>query len=555
MGPCTQNAGTINTGIRIAGHSTELDGLYKSPPAATAVLSWTKDNTTAAAAAFVIRPASPNTLKLYDAAGTARLTLTVTDGGIPVIKAIGADGAVMSGVTVTYGKLMTPLNIVNGVPGPCVDMMPGEPCDVKCNEGFMLNGSFLHDGNTFTHTGTCARPEPDGRCTVNAGTIGAGATFAEGSSWCATGGLANKGTCAFTCAQGYYFAGSASSASSAGSNSGTVTCTDSSATVNGTCRPYDSGIFVTATGPEGGHYTMDEARSGWYKDGDAAYFSIVAADATTLTTLYLKSPSKVILYLLTVVTTATTATLVVKDTLGKATGLSAEFVCGPPGNTTCVGFSKETAASLGPLGSVGIGPAGSSSKRSFAKFITAASSSSSFSVVLFQQEDKSWVGTSSDKRLVHVLGTKVTILSKASGASGASGAGGASGPTGIVTVEYEASGTGLAYVLKPVAASGAATGAATGAVELIATFDVSPIVAGTTAPSGPSAHTGTTGTTAPSDSGLSTAAIVGIAFGCAGFVLIVIAIVLFATKRPSRRVAQAPQVTVDLSPAVKKTAS
>ena len=457
------------------------------------------------------------------------LTLVVNAQGS--IQAIGAYGNPIPGVTVTYGKLMTPLNIVNGVPGPCVDMMPGEPCDVQCNEGFVLSGKFEHDGNTFTKIGTCGKPEPDGRCTVNAGTIGAGATFAEGSS-CKTGGLANKGTCAFTCAQGYYFA------SSAGNESGTVTCTDSRATVNGTCRPYDSGIFVTATGPEGGHYTMDEARGGWYKDGDATYFSIVAANATTL---HLKSPSKVILYSLTVVTTATTATLVVKDTLGKATGISAEFVCGPPGNTTCAGFSKETAASFDK-----VGPVGSSSKRSFAKFITAASSSSSFSVVLFQQEDKSWVGTSSDKRLVHVLGTKVTILSKASGASG---------PTGIATVEYEASGTGLAYVLKPVAASGAATGAATGAVELIATFDVSPIVAGTVAPSGPSAPTGAFATAAPSDSGLSTAAIVGIAFGCAGFVLIVLAILFFSTKRKGQQLAQSQQgplvakpVTVTKSP-------
>jgi hypothetical protein len=526
------------TAIRIAGSTNaSLNGLYKymyqSTPATTGrpsvgYFNWIKEGTK-----YLITSTDVNKLELSDRVSVF-LTLVVNAQGS--IQAVGADGNPTPGVTVTYGKLMTPLNIENGVPGSCADMLPGETCDVQCNAGFVLSGSFLHNGSKFTSIGTCAKREPDGRCTVNADTIGAGATFAEGSS-CKTGGLANKGTCAFTCAQGYYFASSAGNASSASSESGTVTCTDSRATVNGTCRPYDSGIFVTATGPEGGHYTMDEARGGWYKDGDATYFSIVAANATTL---HLKSPSKVILYSLTVVTTATTATLVVKDTLGKATGISAEFVCGPPGNTTCAGFSKETAASFDK-----VGPVGSSSKRSFAKFITAASSSSSFSVVLFQQEDKSWVGTSSDKRLVHVLGTKVTILSKASGAGGPSGA------SGIATVEYEASGTGLAYVLKPVAVSGAATGAG----ELIATFDVSPIVAGTVAPSGPSAPTGAFATAAPSDSGLSTAAIVGIAFGCAGFVLIVLAILFFSTKRKGQQLAQSQQgplvakpVTVTKSP-------
>ena len=475
-----------------------LNGLYKHDAAS---FRWIKEP-------YRIIPASADKLRLYDTlTGNTLLTLVVNPQNNS-IQAKDANDTDIPGVTVTYGKLMTP-TIANGTVGSCTDMLPRETCtgaQLLCSAGFVPQGSFEHNGTSFiTHTGACVLPQPDGRCSFDGATvIGAGAAFTEGSA-CKTGSLARDGTCAFTCNPGYYLAGAVGAVGATGS----LTCKTSVATANGTCRPYDSGIFVTATGPEGGHYILDGAT--WYKDGDKSSHSIVANGAA----LQLRNPDQTARYNMTVVAGLAgptgLAALVVKDVQGNATVVTAEFVCGPPGATTCTGFSKETATSFNRTGA----STGATGSRSIATLNETGPVPKTLKVVLYRQSDASWAGTSIDGRFVHVLGTKVTILSKPTAA-------------GIVTAVYEASGTGLTYVLTPTAATALAA-----LVPMIAVFDVSPIgPIGPIGPLGPIGPIGTLGpTTAPEPWSPSGGEIAGILAGSVGFILLVVFFVVLMRKR------------------------
>jgi hypothetical protein len=517
--PCVADVARQGTAIRVSSTKVGADGLYLYTYSDTDGVSWKLGST------HTIRPVSKTQLELRSA--TLVLKLAVAANGTITVQ--NSTGVPINGASAKYGKVASPFAITNGSLGVCSSMLWGESCDsFSCDTGYGKHGSFVTSAETsgqVTSVGTCVKQSDNGKCTaIEPGT---GATFEApraGGPSCTKGGeMDNNGTCAFTCDPGYYFASAAGAASKAPE----LTCKNKVATPSGTCTRYPSGIFVKSTGPEGGHYIFDATtKRRWYKDGDPESYVIVAKEAGPLGPLgplglELKSNSTataVVLYAITISAAAAgplaplgpsgpALTVTAATGAAAATSTTAEFVCGAWDSPSCTGFTKSTADLLKRTGV----STGTRTTATLGGAVVLNAAASAASVILFKQSDGSWVGTSTDKRYVHVLGAKVTIVSVTEAVEA------------VEAVVYTATASGpKAYVLTPVVTTTAtAAPAATTIVPIVTiSFDPDdPINANTTA-----------APVIPAE-GLSTAAIVGIVLGAVAVAFIIFGLAWLAKRK------------------------